>query len=154
MISARLATQADLDEVGDITRRAYAEYEPILGGHPIPVTEDYAPRIQRNEVWLVVRDTVVAGVMVLESRPEDLMIFNLAVPPEAQHQGVGQWMLRCAEALAGQYLKPMLRLYTNARMDRNIALYRRYGFQETGRRPNPYRPGWVMVDMEKPVQLG
>ena len=46
---------------------------------------------------------------------------------------------------------PEVRLYTNARMERNIALYLAYGFHETGRRPNPYRPGWVLVDMAKPV---
>jgi ribosomal protein S18 acetylase RimI-like enzyme len=46
---------------------------------------------------------------------------------------------------------PEVRLYTNSRMERNIALYSAYGYRETGRRANPYRPGWTLVDMAKPV---
>jgi hypothetical protein len=34
-------------------------------------------------------------------------------------------------------------------MTRNLALYARCGYRETGRRSNPARPGWVAVDMEK-----
>ncbi len=41
------------------------------------------------------------------------------------------------------------RSYTNALMTRNIALYLRLGYRETGRRPNPARPGFTIVDMEK-----
>ncbi|MGO7423085.1 GNAT family N-acetyltransferase, partial [Rhizobium ruizarguesonis] len=26
-----------------------------------------------------------------------------------------------------------------------------FGFQETGRRTNPYRPGWTLVDMTKEI---
>jgi hypothetical protein len=37
-------------------------------------------------------------------------------------------------------------------MERNIALYSTFGFRETGRRPNPHRPGWVVVDMAKQVE--
>ena len=46
---------------------------------------------------------------------------------------------------------PEIRLYTNARMERNIALYTAYGFRETGRRERSYRSGWIVVDMAKPV---
>ena len=42
-----------------------------------------------------------------------------------------------------------LDLYTNSKMERNIRFYRRWGFVETGRRPNPRRPGSTIVDMEK-----
>ena len=37
----------------DLTRRAYEHYVPILGGEPMPMTEDYAPRIAAGEVWLL-----------------------------------------------------------------------------------------------------
>jgi hypothetical protein len=39
-----------------------------------------------------------------------------------------------------------VRLYTNKRMERNIALYRRHGFIEVVTRPHPSRPGDVLVD--------
>ena len=34
-------------------------------------------------------------------------------------------------------------------MERNIGIYRRYGFVETGRRRTRTAPGWMLVDMEK-----
>ena len=34
-------------------------------------------------------------------------------------------------------------------MERNIGIYRRFGFTETERREHPSRPGWVVVYMEK-----
>ncbi|MCM0753303.1 hypothetical protein DEA98_26385 [Brucella pseudogrignonensis] len=40
-------------------------------------------------------------------------------------------------------------LYTNALMVRNIELYLKLGYRETGRRPNTARPGFTIVDMEK-----
>jgi ribosomal protein S18 acetylase RimI-like enzyme len=42
-----------------------------------------------------------------------------------------------------------VRLYTNQRMEQNLALYRRHGFVEVGTRPHPSRPGEVLVDMTK-----
>jgi ribosomal protein S18 acetylase RimI-like enzyme len=47
-----------------------------------------------------------------------------------------------------------LRLYTNTRMRRNVALYTSCGFVETGERPHPSRPGEELVDMAKPVGNG
>jgi len=70
---------------------------------------------------------------------------------------IGGGLVRSVRAMTGIWDKarewetPEMRLYTNARMERNIALYSAFGFQETGRRPNPYRPGWTVVDMTKKV---
>jgi hypothetical protein len=36
-------------------------------------------------------------------------------------------------------------------MHRNIAIYRRWGFAETGRRTHPTREGHIIVDMAKRV---
>ncbi len=152
MIAARLARPADLPAIADITERAYAPYEAVLGGKPLPMTEDYGPRVARGEVWLIDRDRQAAGLMVVERAADHLMIFSLAALPEAQHQGIGRWMLRHAETLARHSGLPALRLYTNTRMARNIALYRQYGFQDAGQRPHPHRTGWMIQDME--MKLG
>jgi ribosomal protein S18 acetylase RimI-like enzyme len=79
------------------------------------------------------------------------MIFSVAVSPDFQGKGFGIALLKHADEQTRLWALPEVRLYTNARMERNIALYLAYGFHETGRRPNPYRPGWVLVDMAKPV---
>ena len=147
-LSARRAAPADLARVEEITRAAYAEYTIPLGGLPLPVTEDYAPRIEAGEAWLVARQDADVGVVVLETAPDALTIFSLAVLPGARG-GVGRWMLAFAEEQARAAGLPELRLYTNDRMVRNIAIYARAGFVEQGRRPNDRRPGWFFVDMAK-----
>ena len=147
----RPATPADLAAVVQLTADAYAPYTALLGAPPIPVTEDYAPRIARGEVSLIEVEGQPAGLIVLERHPDHAMIFSVAVSPHFQGRRLGIQLLDFAVARTRSWTLPELRLYTNARMERNIALYAAYGFQETGRRPNPYRPGWVLVDMSMGV---
>ena len=79
------------------------------------------------------------------------MLFSIAVSPDHHSRGIGRTILGWVEDKTREWELPEVRLYTNARMERNIAIYRAFGFQETGRRPNPYRPGWVIVDMAKQI---
>jgi ribosomal protein S18 acetylase RimI-like enzyme len=152
MTMLRLASPDDLGTVVALTAAAYAPYTQLLGYPPIPVTEDYAPRIERGEVWLLEADATVAGLAVVERHADHLMLFSIAVSPAFQHRGLGLAILRWLEGKAREWARPEIRLYTNARMERNIALYSAFGFQETGRRPNPHRPGWTIVDMAKQVE--
>ncbi|MGO4621263.1 GNAT family N-acetyltransferase [Ensifer sp. 2YAB10] len=148
----RPARLEDLAAVQSVTAAAYEPYKALLGGPPLPVTEDYAPRILRGEVWLREREDIVSALAVVERYADHLMIFSLAVLPACQGQGLGIELLRFVDHMAAEWGLPEVRLYTNSRMERNIALYSTYGFQETGRRPNPYRPGWTFVDMTKSIK--
>ncbi|WP_454849425.1 GNAT family N-acetyltransferase [Rhizobium binxianense] len=152
MTMLRLASPDDLETVVALTAAAYAPYTQLLGYPPIPVTEDYAPRIERGEVWLLEADATVAGLAVVERHTDHLMLFSIAVSSAFQHRGLGLAILRWLEGKAREWAMPEIRLYTNARMERNIVLYSAFGFQETGRRPNPHRPGWTIVDMAKQVE--
>ena len=143
------ATPADLDAVVALTEAAYRPYTELLGAPPLPVTADYAPRIAAGEVWLRRTPAGLAGLLVLELHLDHAMIESVAVAPDCQGQGHGLALLRLAEDLAAEAGLTELRLYTNARMERNIALYAAFGYRETGRRPNPHRPGWTIVDMAK-----
>jgi len=147
----RAASLDDLQAVEALTAEAYAPYTRLLGRPPIPVTEDYAPRIERGEVWLLNVQGGLAGLAVVERHADHVMLFSIAVSPRFQGGGHGLEILRWVEEIAQEWRLPEVRLYTNARMERNIALYRRFGFQESGRRENPHRPGWVIVDMAKQV---
>ncbi len=147
----RPATGDDLAAVREITAAAYAPHTALLGGPPLPVIEDYEPRIARDEVWLRDDGSVISALAVFERHADHLLIFSLAVAPPFQRQGLGIELLRFMDVQAVEWGLAEVRLYTNARMERNIALYCAYGFQETGRRPNPYRPGWMLVDMAKPA---
>lgn len=147
----RIATAADCGAVAALTEAAYAPYAARFGAPPIPVTEDYAPRIERGEVWLLTGEGPPAGLLVLEQHADHLLIFSIAVAPQHQHKGFGQRLLAWAERAARAAGVGELRLYTNARMERNIALYTACGYRETGRRANPLRSGWTVVDMAKPL---
>ena len=148
-MTIRKAVVGDLQAVVSLTTAAYAPYTSLLDAPPIPVTEDYAPRIARGEVWLLESGGELAGVLTLERHVDHAMIFSVAVSPAFQGKGFGIALLRHADEQTRQWDLPEIRLYTNAKMERNIALYLAYGYRETGRRPNPYRPGWVLVDMAK-----
>ncbi|TPI15298.1 GNAT family N-acetyltransferase [Mesorhizobium sp. B4-1-3] len=147
----RAARPEDLAAVVGLTGDAYAPYTPIFGGPPVPVTEDYAPRIERDEVWLLEEGSKLAGLIVIERHSDHAMIFSVAVAPAFQGKKLGIRLLTFADEQARAWGVPEVRLYTNSRMERNIALYSAYGYRETGRRANPYRPGWTLVDMVKPV---
>ena len=147
----RAASIDDLQAVEALTAEAYAPYTRLLGRSPIPVTEDYALRIERGEVWLLEVQGALAGLAVVERHGDHVMLFSIAVSPKFQGGGNGLAILRWVENMARDGRLPEVRLYTNARMERNIALYKAFGFQETGRRENPQRPGWVIVDMAKQV---
>ncbi|CAN7717168.1 GNAT family N-acetyltransferase [Mesorhizobium sp. LjNodule214] len=150
-MTIRQALAGDQQTVVSLTEAAYAPYTALLGAPPIPVTEDYAPRIERGEVWLLESGSDLAGLIVIERHPDHAMIFSVAVAPAFQGKKLGIRLLDFADEQTRLWGLPEVRLYTNSRMERNIALYAAYGFRETGRRPNPYRPGWTVVDMAKPV---
>lgn len=141
------ASPSSLPAIISLTNAAYSPYLPLLGYPPVPVTEDYAPRIERGEVWLEERDGALAGLIVLERHAGHAEIFSVAVDPDQHSAGLGRTLLDFAVAKTREWNLAELRLYTNARMERNIALYARYGFRETGRRANPKRPQFTIVDM-------
>ena len=51
-MTMRLASRDDLQTITTLTAAAYLPYTELFGAPPVPVTEDYAPRIERGEVWL------------------------------------------------------------------------------------------------------
>ena len=148
-MTLRRALAGDLQAIVSLTEAAYAPYTALFGAPPMPVTEDYGPRIERGEVWLLESGSELAGLIVIERHPDHAMIFSVAVSPAFQGRKLGIALLNFAEEQARLWGLPEVRLYTNSRMERNIALYTAYGFHETGRRSNPYRPGWTLVDMAK-----
>jgi ribosomal protein S18 acetylase RimI-like enzyme len=90
-------------------------------------------------------------LIVPEQRPDHLIVYSIAARPAKQRRGHAGRLLQFAERQAALSGYRELRLYANNRMERNIALYRHFGFIETGTRPHPSRPGEALVDMVKPV---
>jgi GNAT superfamily N-acetyltransferase len=147
--SIRLAGPGDLDGIIALTEAAYEPYTKLFGAPPLPVTEDYAPHIEHGAVWLLEVEADLAGVIVLETEADCMLIFSVAVAPRFQGRGFGIKLLEWAERQAREAGFGELRLFTNSRMERNIALYKSFGYRETGRRANLKRAGWILVDMAK-----
>ena len=64
-----------------------------------------------------------------------MLIYSVAIAPAYQQRGLGRRLLAWAEAEAQQAGYAQIRLYTNALMKENIALYTRLGYIETRREP-------------------
>jgi ribosomal protein S18 acetylase RimI-like enzyme len=127
----RPASAADLPRIAEIVERAYSVYVPRVGRRPGPMDDDYAERVRGGHVYVAERDLVV-GLIVLLRSGEHLLIENVAVHPDRQHQGVGRALLAHAEEVAAGFGLHELRLYTHATMTENIQLYRRLGYVQTG----------------------
>jgi ribosomal protein S18 acetylase RimI-like enzyme len=141
----RRARAEDGELLRAITREAYAKWVPVLGREPAPMRDDFSARAANGQAWLLGED----ALCVLEEKPDALVLDNLAVRPAAQGRGLGRQLVAFAEKEARSRGHRVLRLYTNARMEPNIALYERLGFRETGREPAGELG--TRVWMEKPL---
>lgn len=129
----RLARPEDRAAVERVVMEAYAHYVPRLGRKPGPMLDDYAARIAEGRVHVLETEAGIGAVLVLIPQPGALLLDNIAVAPEAQGRGLGRLLLDFVDQAAREAGFPAIRLYTNALMTENIALYTRLGFRETRR---------------------
>jgi ribosomal protein S18 acetylase RimI-like enzyme len=94
---------------------------------------DYAVEIATHQTWVAELESRIAGVLVLIPKDTYLLLDNIAVHPRAQGRGIGRILLELADREALRQGFNELRLYTHLKMTENIDLYRRIGWQETGR---------------------
>jgi ribosomal protein S18 acetylase RimI-like enzyme len=90
------------------------------------------------------------GLIVAVVADDRLLIDNVAVEPAHQGQGVGRALLAHAEQIAARRGLSELRLYTNAAMLENLALYPRLGYREVERRRDE---GFDRVFFTKPTPV-
>ncbi|HVZ09599.1 GNAT family N-acetyltransferase [Rhodopila sp.] len=144
----RQAVPAEAAAVHALVRAAYQRYVPVIGVEPAPMTDDYAARIAAQQVWVLVEDAALAGVLVLEERADCFLLDNIAIAPDRQGLGHGRTLLDFAEAQAWRAGWNAITLYTNARMTENIAIYQARGYQLRDRR---VEKGFDRVYMVKPL---
>jgi ribosomal protein S18 acetylase RimI-like enzyme len=137
-ISPRPATTADATRLNALARAAYAVYLPIIGREPMPMAADWATLLGEQEIWILDEPgggptDFLLGSLALQVRADHVVIWSIAVAPERQRAGIGRALMRFAEQRARALGLGELRLFTNARMTRNIELYRGLGYAETGR---------------------
>jgi GNAT superfamily N-acetyltransferase len=148
-IAIRRASPDDAETISSITDAAYARYVPLMGRKPQPMTIDYHQVLAEHPVWMLWADDRPAGVLVLMHESEAMLIYSVAIDPAYQKRGFGRRLLAWAEQEARHAGHSHIRLFTNALMEANIALYTRLGYAETGR--EPYL-GLTLVHMRKPIQ--
>jgi GNAT superfamily N-acetyltransferase len=131
----RPAGPADRAAVEAIVAAAYSIYIARIGKPPGPMLDDYGALIDAGAVWVFDEaDGDIVGILVLLSKPDHLLLDNIAVRPERQGRGVGRALIAFAEAEARRRGHGEIRLYTHRKMRENVSLYKRIGFVETGRR--------------------
>lgn len=127
-LSLRRATAADAAAITGLTRAAYAPWVELIGREPLPMSVDYAEALVRNRFDLLEHDGGLAALIETAAASDHLLIVNLAVDPAIHGQGLGRRLLAHAEHLAREAGVDVLRLYTNQRFARNIAIYRQAGY--------------------------
>jgi GNAT superfamily N-acetyltransferase len=129
----RSAQPDDRGAVEAIVTAAYSVYIERIGKPPGPMLDDYARLIDEGAVSVFETDGTIAALIVLLTKPDHLLLDNIAVRPDRQGQGLGRRLIAFAESEARRLGHAELRLYTHATMSENIALYTRLGFHETWR---------------------
>ena len=81
----------------------------------------------------------LVGFAVLRTGPDDGELFAIAVAPGRRRTGVGGRLVRAVADRARERGAARLLLEVRASNEPALALYRREGFTESGRRPGYYR---------------
>jgi GNAT superfamily N-acetyltransferase len=129
----RIATANDQPAVEAIVEAAYKHYIARIGQKPGPMLDDYGAQIAAGRVHVMDCDGEPKGLLVLIPEADAMLLDNVAVHPSAQGRGLGRQMMIFAKQAARDAGYETIRLYTNAMMTENIALYTRAGYVETHR---------------------
>jgi GNAT superfamily N-acetyltransferase len=124
----RRANAGDVDAVVAFQRAAYARNRVLLGVEPLPLQADYSKILAEYETWLFESADGLDGVLILEPRKDDLLIWSLGTAPRLHGQGLGRRLLAAAEERARTLGLDVMRLYTGEPLKNNIAWYERHGY--------------------------
>lgn len=105
----------------------------------------YRKAIKSPRAWLGVigrpLEITAAGLLFFRADSDAARIYSIAVHPVARGQGLGARMLRRMERVAAEHGARSIRLEVSVRNKAALALYRQFGYEETGRSPGYYGDG-------------
>lgn len=128
-LSIRRVGAEQVDQIRDLSIRAYAKWVSVTPRKPRPMTADYSVSVLTNQFDFLFEGERLVGLVETVQQESELMIVNVAVEPYCQGKGYGTTLMRHAEQLAKDSGLSGTRLYTNKLMTKNIALYERLGYQ-------------------------
>ena len=149
MIEIRPAVPTDVPAIERVVHDAYVKYVERIGKKPGPMLDDYAARVSEDAVWVLQEGSAIAGILVLLSTPEYLLLDNIAIAPDRQGRGLGRRLLTFTESEALRRGYREIRLYTHQTMIENQRPYALIGYEETGRGSEA---GYDRVFMRKPLR--
>ena len=129
-----LAAADDVAAIKPMVDAAYAKYIGRLGKLPAAMAADYGALVTAQTVYVLRASGRVLGSIMLTADGDSLNVNNLVVDPAAQGRGYGRMLMDHAEDVARAQGLAAVTLFTNEKMHENIALYRKIGFTEMGRR--------------------
>jgi GNAT superfamily N-acetyltransferase len=132
-LKLRAAVPDDVQAIEALVRNAYSKYIDRIGKPPAPMTADYGRLVDEGDVWVLELDRDVAGLIILRSATDHLLISNVAVSPAYQGRGLGFKLLAHAERQARQRGFREMRLFTNELMHENLVVYGKLGWSEYDR---------------------
>ncbi|WP_295661597.1 GNAT family N-acetyltransferase [uncultured Nocardioides sp.] len=135
----RLATDADLEAVGDITVAAYTQFTLGPDDPYVARLRDSATRAAQAQLWVAEDDdgTVLGSVTLCPpgspwreiSRPGEGEFRMLAVAPQARGRGVGEALTRHVLALCAAAGEEVVVISSLAEMTAAHRIYARLGFR-------------------------
>lgn len=146
-LTVRRAGPAEAAVVRELTRAAYAQWVPLIGREPAPMTADYDKAVREHEIDLFHAGAELVALIEFIPRADHLYIENIAVSPEHQRKGLGHHLLAHAERKAAAAGLAELRLLTNQAFASNVRLYQSVGYRIDRVEPFPNRG--VAVHMSK-----
>lgn len=130
----RKAGATDLAAIQNIAESAYSIYLDRMPTKPFPMLDDYSAHINEGTIHVLEDDTGVMGyVVLLLKEPENILLDNIAVSPDAQKKGYGRELAMFAEEMGRRKGCKSIYLYTNEVMSENLVWYARLGYEETHR---------------------
>ncbi|MFF3336005.1 GNAT family N-acetyltransferase [Streptomyces sp. NPDC002888] len=135
-VEIRVAVDADVAEVKDVTDAAYRHYIGRIGVVPQPMEADHAANVAAGKVFVAEEAATgrVVGLVVVEVREDHLFLDSVAVRPDAHGKGVGRRLLGFVDERARASGVSEVRLCTNAMMWENQKIYPKYGYEVVERR--------------------
>ncbi|MEM9632929.1 MAG: GNAT family N-acetyltransferase [Pseudomonadota bacterium] len=131
----RIAIKSDEPAVRNCAERAYERYVAAIGRKPAPMVADFEAQIEAGLIHAAFDESgLLLGFIVFFPKDDHMFLENVAVDPSAAGSGVGKQLIRYCEEAARREGFGSVRLYTNEKMNENLAIYPHLGFVETERR--------------------
>ncbi len=129
---AQSMTEADLDQVAALEKRLF---------HPPWSRNAFTAELTDRpySLAMVIKDDeIVIAYMVVYLLFNEAHLANIAVAPEYQRHGLGEWMIRYLEQAAEQSGQQIIFLEVRKSNEKAIRLYQKMGFSKAGVRKRYY----------------